>query len=1264
MDKQGVEGSESFYEKRNSTSSLSHADLPSSRLLATDPIPAAVVFDRTALPLHLPDLDRHLADRDLFGTPVFSSNEKVCSVEEMDLFGLHTCSYRRDRYDLAGRQLKVRNITGKRSIRRRLAPSCFSRKAGFTKLQDDDPCETSPDVELRAHSPRYMPTSSQHQRRPPTDQVESTEQSHMFAPLMLMTTTSLKVLKSNAVGPRAPPVGWAARLPALNSLVGFIIDTIMGVEGSSFAGSLLRLDLLRDFAQIMRLNLTFQDRSGATNVSKVHKFFFTTLPSILALDFVSVFGLAIVFFILWICITVLGLLWFWRMTSAYDPNRNIQGFEGQPYIFRSPKRGTKAANIIVTFVLTTLYIPLSKLAVDALVWSADFWPTNQGQTSSHPDDSAVWRDAKDYCYTTTMRLDGFNWAWVILPLAAFTVLCYTIAWPLYMGTVILRMRPVFGRYNELGIKRSRQDMRAEYDRQLASDKSPLRFLYNGYRKEHAAYLPIHIIAFKLTGVLIVCLVAQGNCLFHNKDGMSMLVAQQVALIFFQLCLLALHLSTQPFNDAVSNRSELFARVSYVATATVGLLVALRVNGSNIWNSYIMWILQGISYGSSAYFALVTTAFVAHATKRVQNRLDFSLDVFSPRLHLSRHVKRRIWEETLSTILLTAREYRMPLESLVAFSASEKWPPYLLAFQGTPAERHVENLKLLKFMGKTEYQSQIDRMQRDEGSRLAEVLRAIQLRHAGPDAYFRPARPPYPTGVTSFFGKAFVVPFPPMLVMRYDQQQMQSIELTTVRDLELFLSQNDSSEVQDRKRVRLALRALDGQRVQCSYTVTDPSRSSGRLDWRRTPRKQFVMPIAYSMGVLRVKIKESVEWERYNFASGFEVAIHFSQGVRMDAAGPSQIKHKIDVAAAQAFGLHDDFSMSPTTLRFFDDNDTILRARMPTMRSMLRRYRIHFMNEASAKQSVMKYSFLTDIFDGGMDLTQEQVTEAFRASSDSPALQTFPQRFPGTMALLYERLAHLRRSDVHTYWWLWWDDCYRQNAADYPKMSRWPGPDETCFDPRQPTSIAYRPMPRADLERFLLIRGLWQEEGGRGPFHRGLLNRLYFTLNAITVGQRRLSPDVGHIRSIYVGQGAQASIFRARRASSLDGDHHNHKEEDEEEEHLSRDIGRTSESADTRHLAQRSLDTGGGTSENRSTIRDRRAWAWEQRMDGQPAMQEKWKQRLWDTVLEKLALRPYRIDPGLKPLWIFLRKDEDGQRWVLPAHGEEGYVCAAVSGRPF
>lgn len=1340
------------------------------------PLPARAVFSRTSPPLHLPVLDRLLADRRYFPPPHFGFSEVSSSPGELALCRVGGSTSDDEKKDekassilgssilsVSGRQLQIpaSNVIAEAKVskRKRWKRPQERGRGAFRRITDNDEDDTEDakppvasdsasqvtlhdDVELEHLSSKapsssrpsansgYLPSFSDGAASALSTDSKPLTRNSMFAPLMLLKTSSLNELKTNAVGPRAPPGGPFSWLPGLSAFLGTILDLLIGVEGSSFAASIFQLELFRDFAQMMRLNLSWQSAADP-NASKLHKIFFETIPSILALDFVSVFGLAIVFFVLWIVLTGLGLLWFWHMTSSYDANRSIQGYEGQPYIFSSPKRGTKVTNIVVTFVLTSLYIPLSKIAFDALLWSSDFWvvvdPYQGGAINDpHPaslGDPAIFRGPMDFCYTTTMRKDEFNWAWFIVPVAFTCIVVYTILWPIYLVRVIRTMCPSVSEYNELGKKRNAEDMDSAYGRQLDHDKSPLNFLYNAYNRHHAAYKPFYILFFKLSALLVITFFTKENCVWRQVQSRPMLLSQQSILIGLQIVLLGLHLWTRPFRDTISNRAELTARVAYVFTALIGLLVVLRVPGAHIYDSVVMYVLQGFSYGSSVYFGLVSTNVVGHWIRRVQQRLDFSIDIYSPALDMQKHIKRRIWEETLSILLLAGDEYRMPLGTGVNFSNNTGWPPYLLFFKGTAAERHVENLKILKDIGLAEYKKQVERLRGPEGERIRRAMDTIQRLYAGPDAYYRPIRPPFPQGVSNFFGKAFMAPFPPTLVIRYDQQGLQTMELTELDEFEAFIAQNASEEVQSRKMVRVSLRALDKHVVWCPYTSTEPRRRSvlHKLLPDRS-RTTFTLPIVYREGVLHVKVKPFSEWQGYNFSSGFEVSIDYASGERLDPEGATHVRQPISVSASQAFGLHDDFLLTTATAAFLQANEVPLRQRVPQMESLLEQYRSHFHSEAVRKRETLTYDFLTDIFDAVelWDAPPEKLHAAFHAASLLPAVQTLPQRYPASIHGLYERLAAVRRSPVHTFWYLWWDDLWRQNGRDYAPMQR----HRKAFDPRYPTSIAYRPLPRKALEVYLAERGMWdtgrasgfwggawrcwsaesragsglarvaqeRRAGTKGPINRGTLNRLYFTLNRLAFGSSghrhdcsceqektdepssspaqgpdsvlKPAPDPSLI--IEVGQrnkDAPASHISAHNPSSLDGSrhrshHHHHHHHDVHSGPTDPNSGTAPHSHLTTStaLTVRTNETGGGTDASRSTIPDRHAWRWEQRLAGSGphaadasagggglgglrGMCRAVVRRAWEGAMEFLALTPYRARGDLEGLWVFVVRAE-------------------------
>ena len=74
-----------------------------------------------------------------------------------------------------------------------------------------------------------------------------------------------------------------------------------------------------------------------------------------------------------------------------------------------------------------------------------------------------------------------------------------------------------------------------------------------------------------------------------------------------------------------------------------------------------------------------------------------------------------------------------------------------------------------------------------------------------------------------------------------------------------------------------------------------------------------------------------------------------------------------------------------------------------------------------------------------------------------------------------------------------DDLWRRNHSTIRGLEL----HESDFSPYFPTSIAYTPLPRAALERFLSQRGLLSDKASRtDPFHSGFLNKIYLRLNEL------------------------------------------------------------------------------------------------------------------------------------------------------------------------
>lgn len=119
-----------------------------------------------------------------------------------------------------------------------------------------------------------------------------------------------------------------------------------------------------------------------------------------------------------------GLLYyFFRSTPLCDRYTAIEGLQ------RSEPKSGKWGILIVTFLLTALYLPLSTMAVHVIVWSDDLWvvPNYYTNATSFPPTvdplgpPSEFRDPLDFCWTTTMKKNEINYAPVVIIMSVIVV---------------------------------------------------------------------------------------------------------------------------------------------------------------------------------------------------------------------------------------------------------------------------------------------------------------------------------------------------------------------------------------------------------------------------------------------------------------------------------------------------------------------------------------------------------------------------------------------------------------------------------------------------------------------------------------------------------------------------------------------------------------------------------------------------------------------------------------------------------------------------
>ncbi|KAF9348830.1 hypothetical protein BGX26_012794 [Mortierella sp. AD094] len=897
----------------------------------------------------------------------------------------------------------------------------------------------------------------------------------MFPPLGLVPVgVSLDELKVNVT---KPPGFFDQELQ--NVILSSAVDGIMSGEASNIGISWMRLEIIRDFLQFVGLYLSV---SGNTFVNQ--KWLYATvniIPAVLSLDFPRALGYGMVFLILFSLICFISLYTFKIMTRT-DPNDDIEGLEVSSWSLRSKKQRIETISIV--FLLTTLYLPLAKLSFDALVWSDTMWPIPNPYTNvDFPDleplgPSGIYRAPSDFCYVTSMKIQDLNFAYVIIPLAIFTLCANTFYFPLAIRRLVVLNLPRIDKYTEQGERRLDPD--EEYKRLTNADNCPYNFLYNGYRREFGTYKVV-VMFNKLLAVIIVVLFSKDNCLFRGYERRTIEATRAGLQIIFTGSLIYRHYRTQPFLYASQNLSEYWSRACTVATSVIGLFIVLNVGPVSVNTLGVMLVATYV------LMCIIVIWFVIRQTqkfqvmlKQIQQRLDFSLEIYNPKLNYFKHIKRRIWQETWTTTLLVEDSFKMPAGKVVAYSQSPHRPPYLLNFTGTVAERHVENLRIVRQIGLRSYsqacQFLTPAIVRKRGLILKEFV--------GPDMYYAPEF--MASNIKTYFGKAYVVPFPFSVVFVYDESSVV-VTLVKEHDLDRYIQQNQDPEIQRRRDMRYQLRALDGKFVVRPFIETRGVQK-GRESNGTLEMSLVNAPVSYKRGLFTIHRKKMSNWQGHNMNPGFSVTITYSDGEVQDPEGSSQLLHETTIGH-DVIGITRDFQMTPALARLLRDNHALVSRGVKKVKKVMEAYQAHYRSEAHRKDETLSYDFFINVYDNPT-LKHKDLEPLLLATEENSKIRRPSPQVTSAINFLYERMAAVNRTRCHQWWYLFWDDLYRKNREEIRQLT----PKE--FSPAYPGSICYQPMSRSDLERFLEKQGCWQKNGRAGFMHVGVLNKMYTFLNEL------------------------------------------------------------------------------------------------------------------------------------------------------------------------
>ncbi|ORX66702.1 hypothetical protein DL89DRAFT_58409 [Linderina pennispora] len=223
---------------------------------------------------------------------------------------------------------------------------------------------------------------------------------------------------------------------------------------------------------------------------------------------------------------------------------------------------------------------------------------------------------------------------------------------------------------------------------------------------------------------------------------------------------------------------------------------------------------------------------------------------------------------------------------------------MVNYMGFAAERHLENLRMYEYIGRTAYCKAVA-AERHNSERFKKTLQ-ILAHFIGDDMYFNPfeanenqASVALKFGidqgdVKSWFGRVFVVHFPFMVCMLYDDLPGRIVPIADERDLDLYITQNYNEEINRRRLARQQLRSLSGHYVTLTF-IEHGGEHGGHsryyLQGTEEEHQQYLQKYRGKRRILyrgMLEIQQEREWSNVvNVNTGFICTLKLTDQITVD-----------------------------------------------------------------------------------------------------------------------------------------------------------------------------------------------------------------------------------------------------------------------------------------------------------------------------------------------------------------------------------------------
>lgn len=304
---------------------------------------------------------------------------------------------------------------------------------------------------------------------------------------------------------------------------------------------------------------------------------------------------------------------------------------------------------------------------------------------------------------------------------------------------------------------------------------------------------------------------------------------------------------------------------------------------------------------------------------------------------------------------------------------------------------------------------------------------------------------------------------------------------------------DCPEVKRQAHVRRSLRAMakSGRRFPLYFTMTvtrtvtvTRTNSEGKTESRP---ESISVNLTFNTVVVEVGANTN---KRY--AAGFKAAVVGIDGAGSGRSSDGRVHHFTNQRETAPCSISAGYEVTGLLLELFNKAEakSAVEDFIPVLSREVVEYRKELYEMRAKEEQALSNAFYLHVYDA-FPLPRPVLEAYLTEFEQNPIMKCIPEEHSAGLDFLYARVRLVTRHPVAAFWFLFFQDLWAENNTmscfkEEEVRLRW--------DPRYPSAICYRPMPKEELIKELDKDGLHRS---RGLFDDALIDLLYSQIESRT-----------------------------------------------------------------------------------------------------------------------------------------------------------------------